>query len=372
MRVLSRNFTTPAALLLLMANLAYGHDRHHHGDHRHHHDEFESNNTRRLGLFDGPVCQDGDPTYTVGHVTYQCVFDFEERGGNCRSPDRTTDEKIVDDEDFEFWKEVKKGKKGKSRKLTRTGRNLGGCGVDCVDWDRTIITVPTVFHVIHDGKDGEKYAYAENPRYIEDQIKVMNLAFRGKEGMFPKYYRNDSERSYPGYKEEDSDTRIQFCLQETTQTNNRRYYDDDMEKEMKQDLRVGGMETLNVYVNTAGGYLGYAYFPESKDSVFDGVTLLNDSLPGGNANSFNEGDTMTHEVGHWLNLDHTHFNGCKGPGDYMNEAPPGDYVRQKTNEDRASFGCPIGRDNCNRDSGQPNPIHNFMSYVDVSFVMHLL
>ncbi len=77
---------------------------------------------------------------------------------------------------------------------------------------------------------------------------------------------------------------------------------------------------------------------------------------------------MPHKIVLQFRVIHVHL---KGPGDYMNEAPPGDYIREKTNEKKASFGCPIGEDTCDKDSGLPNPIHNFMSYVDVSFVIFL-
>jgi len=48
---------------------------------------------------------------------------------------------------------------------------------------------------------------------------------------------------------------------------------------------------------------------------------MNDIMPGGDIVGYNEGDTLAHEVGHWLELDHTHGGSCDGPGDYMDIAP---------------------------------------------------
>ena len=85
--------------------------------------------------------------------------------------------------------------------------------------------------------------------------------------------------------------------------------------------------------------------------------ILNESMPNGRDWVYNEGDTLTHEVGHWLNLAHTHDNGCNGVGDYMDDAGG-----VTSNEQRATYTCDIGLDNCPNDGGV-NPIHSFMSYV---------
>lgn len=128
------------------------------------------------------------------------------------------------------------------------------------------------------------------------------------------------------------------------------------DREAKAALHEGGWKDLNMYVaNLGDGLLGYATFPGGK--LFrDGVVLLNESLPGGDAAPYNEGDTATHEVGHWLGLFHTFQNGCDNPGDRVADTPYQD------NGDNI-FSCEESLDTCASKPGH-DPVHNFMSYGD--------
>ena len=86
------------------------------------------------------------------------------------------------------------------------------------------------------------------------------------------------------------------------------------ERDMKKALYTATPTTLNVYsANIGGGLLGWAYFPKGYNNgrdFIDGVVMLDESMPGGTAGKYAQGDTLTHEVGHWLMLEHTFKGAC--------------------------------------------------------------
>lgn len=180
---------------------------------------------------------------------------------------------------------------------------------------------------------------------IKKQISVLNKAYAGK----------SSSRSRK--------TPFSFKLKDVDKTKSSDWYDwsnpardasDDIEA--KAALHRGGFDDLNLYVTgLSDDLLGYATFPFATTLAQDGVVVLNASLPGGSAERYDKGDTLTHEVGHWLGLFHTFENGCSDPGDEVDDTAyqaDGDNV----------FSCSTKLDTC-LGAGK-DPVHNFMSYGD--------
>ena len=148
------------------------------------------------------------------------------------------------------------------------------------------------------------------PKMVVDQIKVLNEAFAGRTA-------NQSQW-----------TPFRFRLATYDVTRNTDWYDwgiDDDDVPAKRALHRGGMDDLNMYIaNLGGGLLGYATFPQNDEGRLDGVVCSARACPDGSAEPFNEGDTATHEVGHWLGLYHTFQEGCSAPGDRVDgHAVPG-------------------------------------------------
>ncbi len=204
--------------------------------------------------------------------------------------------------------------------------------------DAGAVTIPVAFHVI---REGPTLAEGNVPRsMIAAQIRVLNESFRGQTGGVA--------------------TAFEFELASVDRTTNPDWYtmgySSREERVAKAALRVGGPETLNIYSAFLGGnLLGWATFPSAyaQHPDWDGVVILWSSMPGGGADPYDEGDTATHEVGHWLGLYHTFQGGCNRWGDYVEDTP---------SERSPAFGCPEGRDTC--DDPGLDPIENFMDYTE--------
>ncbi|GAA3351281.1 hypothetical protein GCM10020358_80420 [Amorphoplanes nipponensis] len=205
------------------------------------------------------------------------------------------------------------------------------------------VTVPTVFHMISD----HAFSAAEKNRWntlIANQMTVLNDAYAGRTAANA------------------SATPFRFALSNTTWTVNSAWYTVEPgknERDMKSALYTGDARTLNVYAaDIGGGLLGWAYFPKAYNNgrdFIDGVVMLDESMPGGTAGKYAEGDTLTHEVGHWLMLEHTFAHGCSASGDFVADTAP---------EAAPQFDCPVGADTCTAPG--LDPIHNFMDYTQDS------
>jgi hypothetical protein len=202
---------------------------------------------------------------------------------------------------------------------------------------RFAATVPVYFHVVTDGSIGRLTS-----TQIADQIRVLNATFGGTEG--------------------GARTGFTFQLAGVTRTNNAAWFyanpGGTNEHTMKSTLKQGGANALNLYSTTAGAYLGWAYLPsittKPGQEYLDGIVVDWESMRGTStkyAGEFDQGETATHEAGHWLDLEHTFYGGCSAKGDFVADTPA-----EKTPTD----GCPAGKDTCSAPG--LDPIHNYMDY----------
>jgi hypothetical protein len=198
-------------------------------------------------------------------------------------------------------------------------------------------SVPVYFHVVTDGTIGSL-----TDAQIAAQMDVLNLTYAGGEG--------------------GTRTGFSFSLAGVTRTDNAAWFytgpGGTDEHTMKRTLHQGGNNALNLYSTTAGVYLGWAYLPEivtkPGQAYLDGIVIDWESMPGTSttyAGRFDQGETATHEAGHWLNLEHTFFGGCNAKGDFVDDTPA---------EKTPTSGCPAGKDTCKAPG--LDPIHNYMDY----------
>jgi hypothetical protein len=192
-------------------------------------------------------------------------------------------------------------------------------------------TVPVRFHIIQDGADG-----GLSDRQLEAQLKLVNQSFRPAQ--------------------------FAFEIIDVGRHSNQIWFHQavrgsQVEVEMKRELGKDTARSLNIYT-CAPGDLGYATYPVDLESWpdLDGVVLHHVTLPGsGKPGRFNLGKTAVHEIGHWCGLLHTFENGCR---------PPGDEVDDTAFEREAAEGCPPPQRSSCRGEWRARPIRNYMNYAD--------
>lgn len=233
-----------------------------------------------------------------------------------------------------------------------------------------VVTIPVVFHVLYTNTTEN----IPDARLLE-QLNVMNK----------DYSRNnvDAVNTRSMFLPVAANTQIQFCLAQRTPagaaTNGivRVSYTGTFPNNPHTvSPEWDHTKYLNIYIgNLGGGLLGYSNLPPGSAGN-DHVVALYSAIGGpnnpGTFPPYHLGRTITHEVGHWLNLQHTFNNGCVGTT-ANNCATSGDFVCDTPPVANSTFGCPTNSPNtCTEVAPFPPPYaanmvdmyENYMDYTD--------
>ena len=123
-------------------------------------------------------------------------------------------------------------------------------------------------------------------------------------------------------------------------------------------LNIWVVRNINLANTTPGSItLGYSAFPYNGIPLTqDGIVIRHDNLGSIGTSAGTRNRTLTHEVGHYLNLYHTFQGGCN-QGDNCYDTPP---------VASASNGCNNSTQNtCSNDNPDlPDMVENYMDYSD--------
>lgn len=228
---------------------------------------------------------------------------------------------------------------------------------------QAVITIPVVVHVV--------YANAQqniSDAQIWSQIQVLNEDYRKLNANFV----NTPSEFLPVA----ADMEIQFVLAgidpfgnpssgiTRTETTVANWNGSDLVKSTS-DGGIDGWNRnkyLNIWVcNIGSGLLGYAY-PPGAPSYLDGVVIGYKyfGTTGVLQSPFNKGRTATHEIGHWLNLDHPW-----GFNENNSNCTSDDGISDTPKLMEPNFGCPsFPHKTCTNNPDNGDMFMNYMDYTN--------
>jgi PKD repeat protein len=243
------------------------------------------------------------------------------------------------------------------------------------DQKGTIYTIPVVFHVLH-------FNGVENisDEQILNALAILNRDYRKQNA--------DTANVHPDFQGMPADIEIEFklatiapngqCFSGITRTFSPMSYQGDDGGDQVDAIVAGnnvyngqwpGNRYLNFFVcGEIGGAAGYTYKPSNwgATSMQNGIWILHDYVGAIGTGSVGASRALTHEVGHWLNLDHT-WGGNNNPGN-TTSCSTDDQV-QDTPNCIGVTACLLNSNTCDSDNNYWgfNIRDNVENYMDYSY-----
>jgi PKD repeat protein len=230
--------------------------------------------------------------------------------------------------------------------------------------------IPVVFHVFHNHGQ-ENISEAQ----VKDAIRILNEDFQLK--------NSDTTNAANAFKSILGNARIEFRLAQLDPQGNctngivriassetyvgANYWNNTSTSSLSRWPRE---KYLNIWVvdnidngSTSGGYTaGYTYRPGNTSSSIDGIMILHKHTGSIGTSSISGSRTLTHEVGHWINLAHTWGN-SNTPG-LAENCNGDDGVSDTPNTIGWASGCNLSAVSCTT----LDNVQNYMDYASCSMM----
>ena len=230
-----------------------------------------------------------------------------------------------------------------------------------------IYKIPVVFHVLHNG-GAENTSEAQ----IFNALDVINRDFRKQNA--------DTAEVVPAFQSIIGDVEIEFvlatkapngaCFRGYTRTQSPLTFEGDDGDAQVDAVRNGNdvfqgnwpsNRYLNVYViANAGGAGGYTNYPSNwgGTDMSNGIWILHTQFGEIGTSGTSAGRSLTHEIGHWLDLPHT-WGSSNTPGDPENCSMDDGIADTPLCMGVSNGSCPINQESC----GSLDNVQNYMDYA---------